>query len=106
MSEARKVLIQNDVPAHRAEAIIDEFTRHGYLDDAALAEQLVHVGVDRKGQGRQVIAQTLAGRGVPRDVADAALSAIPDDEAERALEFARSRASRLGDVDDTTPCGG
>ena len=102
VSEARRVLAQHDLSPEQRRAIVDEFLRHGYLDDAALAEQLVHVGVDRKGQGRQVIAQTLAQRGVPRDIADAALSALPDDEAERALEFARSRAARLGDVDDTT----
>lgn len=102
VSEARRILAQHDLSPDQVEQIVAEFLRRGYLDDAALAEQLVHIGVDRKDQGRQVIAQTLAQRGVPREVADAAMSALPDDEAERALEFARSRVARLGDLDDTT----
>ena len=100
--EARRALVQHELDAASVERIIEEFLHLGYLDDAALAEQLVHIGLDRKGQGRQVIAQSLSARGIPRDVADAALQALPDDEAERALEFARSRAGRLSDVDDAT----
>ena len=49
-------------------------------------------GIERKGQGRRAIAQTLAQRGIPRDVVDAALATLPDDDAERALEFARTKA--------------
>ncbi len=100
--EARRALAQHDIDSAAVERIIEDFLHLGYLDDGALAEQLVHIGLDRKGQGRQVIAQSLSARGIGRDVADAALQALPDDEADRALEFARSRAGRLGDVDDTT----
>jgi regulatory protein len=60
------------------------------------------VGVDRKGQGRQLIAQTLAKRGVPRDVADSALQALPDDDLERALEYARGKARALRSLDRET----
>ncbi len=35
-----------------AEEVISRFIGHGYLDDAKLAEQLIHVAIDRKGQGR------------------------------------------------------
>lgn len=102
VAEARKELSGGGVDADEVESLLDEFGARGYLDDAALAEQLVHVGVGRKGQGRRALAQTLAQRRVPRDVADAALAALPDDDAERALEFARSRAARLGDLDEAT----
>ncbi len=102
VTEARSVLAQHAVDPSAIETLIEDFLRRGYLDDAALAEQLVHVGVDRKGQGRQVIARTLSTRGIPRDMVDAALAALPDDEAERALEFARSRAARLSDLDEST----
>ena len=95
VSEAKTYLGQYDLGADEVDALLDAFLERGYLDDARLAEQVVHSGVDRKGQGRQVIAQSLAKRGVPRDVADAALAELPDDDAERAIEFARSKAGSL-----------
>ncbi|MCO5953102.1 regulatory protein RecX [Microbacterium yannicii] len=95
VSEAKTYLGQYDLDREAVDAILDAFLERGYLDDARLAEQVVHAGIDRKGQGRQVIAQSLAKRGVPRDVADAALTELPDDDAERALEFARSKAGSL-----------
>jgi regulatory protein len=95
VSEAKTYLGQYDLDGEAVGAILDAFLERGYLDDARLAEQVVHAGVDRKGQGRQIIAQSLAKRGVPRDVADAALAELPDDDAERALEFARTKAGSL-----------
>ena len=99
VSEARTHLNRLDVDADAADGIIDAFIARGYLDDARLAEQIVHAGVDRKGQGRQVIAQSLVKRGVPRDVVDAALAELPDDDAERALAFARSKAGSMRGLD-------
>ncbi|WP_435526286.1 regulatory protein RecX [Microbacterium elymi] len=75
------------------------FIRRGYLDDRALADQLVYSAVERKGQGRMVIAQSLAKRGIPRDVVDAAMTALPDDDADRALEFARQKARSMRALD-------
>ncbi|MDY0830593.1 regulatory protein RecX [Microbacterium sp. BG28] len=98
--EARTFLAQRDLSRDAVEEIVAGFLRLSYLDDAALAEQLVHVGVSRKGEGRIAIAQAMARRGVPRDVADAALEAVGDDDAERALEFARRKATSIGGRDD------
>jgi len=100
--EARAVVAQHDLDGETADAVIRGFVRHGYLDDAALAEQLVHSGLDRKGQGRQVIAQTLAKRGISREVADAALAELPDDDADRALDFARTKARSMSSLDRDT----
>jgi regulatory protein len=97
--EARSTLGAFALEPHQTDDLLDTMIRLGYLDDAALAEQLVHAGVERRGQGRQVIAQTLAKRGVPRDVADAALAQMPDDDFERALEFARRKAGGIGGQD-------
>lgn len=93
--EARGVLRDHELDDEAIDEVIASFERLGYLDDAKLAEQLVHSGSDRKGQGRKAIAQTLAKRGVAREVADAALEELPDDDFERALEFARSKASSM-----------
>lgn len=100
--EARAVVAQHDLDGETVDAVIRGFVRHGYLDDAALAEQLVHSGLDRKGQGRQVIAQTLAKRGISREVADAALAELPDDDADRALDFARTKARSMASLDRDT----
>lgn len=99
VSEARAYLRRLEIDADAADAIVDDFLARGYLDDARLAEQIVHAGVDRKGQGRQAISQSLAKRGVPRDIGDAALAELPDDDAERALEFARGKAGSMRALD-------
>ena len=99
VQEARTALGGHGISREQIDDILAETVRLGYLDDRALAEQLVHAGQDRRGQGRQAIAQTLAKRGVPRDVADVALSELPDDDMERALEFARRKAAGIGGRD-------
>ncbi|MCC4909756.1 regulatory protein RecX [Microbacterium sp. cx-59] len=99
VQEARVVLGGHGLTREQVDDILTETIRLGYLDDRALAEQLVHAGQDRRGQGRQAIGQTLSKRGVPRDVADAALAELPDDDMERALEFARRKAAGIGGRD-------
>ena len=97
--EARTFLAQRGVDAAVAEATVDRFTSRGWIDDAVLAEQLLYAGTSRKGQGRRAIAQTLNARGIGRDVADAALASLPDDDDERALDYARSKAHGLRSYD-------
>lgn len=99
VSEARAFLTARDVAGADVERIVGSMLDYGYLDDASLAEQLTHIGVERRAQGRRVIAQTLARRGIPRDVADAALGSLPDDDDERALEAARARARSMSGLD-------
>jgi regulatory protein len=93
--EARTFLGQRGVDPSIAEAAVERFTSRGWIDDAVLAEQLIYAGTSRKGQGRRAIAQTLSQRGIARDIADAALAGLPDDDDERAFEYARSKAHGL-----------
>lgn len=86
----------------QVEEVIEDFCRRGYLDDAALADQLITSGVERKGQGRIVLARALAQHGVSREVIDAALGELPDDDAERALDFARTEARSLARLEHDT----
>jgi regulatory protein len=97
--EARAVVAERSLDGEQIDAIIVAFRSRGYLDDGRLAEQLVHSGVDRKGQGRRAIAMTMTQRGIPRGVADAALNALPDDDAERALEYARHKVATMRGLD-------
>jgi regulatory protein len=102
VSEARQVLRSQGIDAHEVDDVIDDFLRRGYLDDVSLAQMLVTAGVDRKGQGRVALSRSLAQRGIPRDVAAAALDELPDDDAERALEYARTKARSLARLDHDT----
>lgn len=100
--EARAVVSEYGLDGAQAERLLDDFVRLGYLDDTRLAEQLVHSGTERKAQGRQAIGRSLAARGIPREVIDAALSELPDDDDERALAFARQRARSLASLERDT----
>jgi len=102
ISEARQVLRGHHLDATQIDDVIDDFCRRGYLDDAMLANQLVESGTQRKGQGRVALSRALAQRGIPRDVVDAALDELPDDDAERALDFARTKARSLSRLDGDT----
>lgn len=107
LSEARMVLRGYEQNAERLDAgaiddVIDHFCRRGYLDDTLLAGQLVTSGIERKGQGRVALSRALSQRGIPRDVIDAALDDVPDDDAERALEYARSKARAMSRLDGDT----
>lgn len=102
VSEARQALRGHGLDNGTIDDVIDDFCRRGYLDDAALAGALVTSGVERKGQGRVALSRALAQRGLPRDVIDAALDELPDDDDERALEFARTKARSLSRLDNDT----
>ncbi len=92
ISEARTVLRGVEgVDEIICDELVDRFIDLGYLDDVTFAEQLVMSAMDKRKEGRRAVAETLRKRGIPRDVAEAALAALPDDDAERALEFARSK---------------
>ncbi|TGY39077.1 RecX family transcriptional regulator [Microbacterium laevaniformans] len=100
--EASQFLRERELGDAAIDHVIDRMRSLGYLDDSALAEQLVHSGVERKGQGRAMLVQTLSARGIPREVIDEALDALPDDDADRALEFARQKARTMRDLDRDT----
>lgn len=100
--EARGVLGAQDLPSPDIDAIVEAFVGHGYIDDVRLAEQLVHIATDRKAQGRQSVAQTLAARGISREIVAATLAELPDDDAERALAFARQKARSMASLDRDT----
>lgn len=102
ISEARQVLRGHGLDASQVDDMLDDFARRRYLDDAVLAQSLVTSGAERKGQGRVALSRSLAQRGIPRDVIAAALDELPDDDAERALDFARTKARSLARLDNDT----
>ncbi|NYF16424.1 regulatory protein [Microbacterium sp. AK009] len=97
--EAEAFVVSRGLSREAAAELVATFCERGYLDDDRLAEQVVWSGVARKSEGRRAIARRLAQRGVDRAVADAALAELPDDDDERALEFARGKARSLVRLD-------
>lgn len=93
VAEATDQLVADGVERVVAEAVVADLVGKRWLGDAVLAEQLVHTALTKRREGRRAIGQVLAKRRIPREIADAALAALPDDDAERALEFARQKAA-------------
>ncbi|WP_460784712.1 regulatory protein RecX [Microbacterium tumbae] len=102
VAEASTFLRGHQLSSVQVDEIIDEFLARKYLDDRILAGHLVVSGHERKGQGRIALGRVLAQRGIPRDIADAALAELPDDDFERALEFARGKTRAMARLDAET----
>ncbi len=102
IAEASSFLRGLELNTMQIEEIVDEFLARKYLDDRILAGHLVLSGHERKGLGRVALGRVLAQRGIPREIADEALEELPDDDFERALEFARSKARSMGRLDFDT----
>ena len=102
VSESRARLRAEGLTDEESSAMVEDFIERGWLDDAVLAEQLVHSATTRKKMGTRAIRQLLVKRSVARDVIDDVLAELPDDDAERALEFARTKARNLSQYDEET----
>ncbi|MDR0250445.1 MAG: recombination regulator RecX [Burkholderiales bacterium] len=89
-TELAKRLSQRGIAVDEIESVLDEMVELGFLSDARYAESLV-----RQKQGRyakRAIAHTLKERGLDRDAAEAALSALETtDETDEALALWRKR---------------
>lgn len=72
LAEVRRTLASREVPEPIAEAAIETVAGYGYLDDAALAGQIVR-GLLERGYGRRRAAQALRQRGIGAEDAAAAL---------------------------------
>ena len=102
VSEATARLRAAGLTPDESAGVIDEHVERGWLDDDALAEQLVYSATTRKSMGTRAVRQLLVKRLIARDVIDRVAAELPDDDAERALEFARTKARSLVRYDDQT----
>ncbi|HEY6801457.1 MAG TPA: RecX family transcriptional regulator, partial [Agromyces sp.] len=103
IAEVRSVLAEHGLDESEIEEWIERYERLGYLDDARLAEQLVHVNGSRRGRGSGAIMQELSRRGVDAGAARAAVGELdPDIERANALVVAERRARQLTGLDRQT----
>ena len=81
-----------------AEMVAEELARLeevGLLDDERFAQEFAEHALSRRLSGRRGAASSLAAKGVSRPLIERALQDVEGDEDARAVELARSRASRL-----------
>ncbi|KQM83851.1 regulatory protein RecX [Agromyces sp. Leaf222] len=103
VAEVRKVLAEHGLHEIEIEEWIERYERLGYLDDARLAEQLVHVGSERRGRGSGAILQELTRRGIVGDEARTAIADLdPETEFDNARATAERRARQLRGLDRQT----
>jgi regulatory protein len=103
VSEVRAVLVEHGLDDIEVEEWIERYERLGYLDDAKLAEQVVHSHGVRRGRGSGAIMQELGRRGVDNTLARAAVEDLdPETELENARAVAERRARQLHGLDRQT----
>jgi regulatory protein len=92
--ELRRRLRQAGYEPDQIQAALDDLESAGLIEDARFARELVRDQANRRFAGDRAIRGALREKGVSPEVADQAL-AEAGDEAERAMEFARRRATRM-----------
>ncbi len=102
LAEAREVLDGAEIDADIAEETLVRYVALQYIDEAALAEQILHTHLDRKGLGRRSVEMEMRRRKLDPLVIEEAMAEQPDDELARATEVAMKRLGQLSSYDDET----
>ena len=90
-------LRRRGAPDEVADAVVAEFTRRGYVDDAAFATLWAEVRARGRRVGSRRLRHELLAKGIPRELAEASIAAAFEEgsEAERALAAGRRRLPAL-----------
>jgi regulatory protein len=97
--ELQRRLRQAGFDDQDVEDVLERLEGVGLIDDDAFARQLAEHQMGARKAGRRSVERALAAKGVAPEVTRAVLAEAPEDEEERALELAASRAGRLGRLD-------
>jgi regulatory protein len=99
----RRKLVQKGFPANDADATIERLISNGLLDDARYAAAFARGRLLGPGASKRRIRQQLYQRGIPNDVADAAIETVIEDESvdlEAVVEKdARKKLATLGNLE-------
>jgi regulatory protein len=95
--ELTRRLRRRGAPADIAQAVVADLTARGYVDDQAFARWWAEARARGRRVGSRRLRQELAAKGIPREMAEAAIAAAFEEvgEADRALEAARRRLPAL-----------
>lgn len=90
-------LRRRGAPAEVAQAVVADLTTRGYVDDQAFARWWAEARARGRRVGSRRLRQELLAKGIPREMAEAAISAAFEEvgEADRALEAGRRRLPAL-----------
>ncbi len=100
-SELKRKLMAKEFGEPIIDGVLDDLQRMDYLDDARFARARAESAAKVKHHGRRRAMVELTRRGIPRDVADAALGAVFTKESSLAgaTELAEKQAPRLKRLD-------
>jgi regulatory protein len=91
-AELADALRRRGISEEVGELVLDHLSEVGLVNDAALAESVVHSGRSQRGLGRRALSTELRRRGVPDEVAREAVSTVrTEDEEQRARELVRRK---------------
>ena len=95
-AELRKKMLAKEYPFPEVRAVLEDFTRKGYLNDALYAENLCSA-LSARGDGKRKIAGKLRSKGIDPELMDEALRKLEDDlpEEEAAWQALRKKRSAL-----------
>jgi regulatory protein len=106
VTEMRRLLIKKGEPVAEVDAAIERLRASGLLDDANFARQLTRSKAVGAGASKRRIQQELAKRGVTREISDAAIDAVFEeeqiDEANSIERVARKKLRTLAKLDAPT----
>lgn len=102
-AELRRKLLRREFGDAIVDAVLDDLTRLGYLDDARFAKTRALSAAEHKHHGRRRAFMELLKAGVKKEVADAALDDVYEqtDSLAAARELARKKATSLKRLDPT-----
>jgi regulatory protein len=101
--QLRRKLIQKEVPADEADAVVERLVGAGLLDDAKYASAYARSRLTGQGASVRRISQDLARKGVPAEVAKQAIAEVVSEEDvdTRAVieRVARKKLTSMGDLE-------
>ncbi|HEX5937321.1 MAG TPA: regulatory protein RecX [Actinomycetota bacterium] len=97
--ELERRLLQARFDPAEVSDVLGRLERVGLIDDEAFARQYAEHRFGSRKEGSRAVANGLRAAGIAAGLAVAVSEEAPDDEEERALELARTRAARLAGVD-------
>ena len=85
--------------AGRIDDVLERLERVGLLDDEQFARDLAQQAFTVKRSGQRAVASALFAKGVSRETVETVTAEYDGGDPGRALELARSRAARMGDLE-------
>jgi len=102
--ELARSLVRKGEPRELVDRAIERLTEQGLLDDAAFAESFTRAKVLGAQQSRRRVQQDLARKGVARDVTDAAIATVFEEEQVDQREIVEQAArKKLGSLRKLEP---